>query len=126
MPDLVVTETPRRHGRTLLQADRLALALDFVEQHVGPPSTRLVLWWPDVPSAPGSDVVVAVPLKVYREVENLADELVEEWDRIWLLIKSTPASQRDAVRGDLVGAVAAALLSAAVTGLDEAGDHVGL
>ncbi|RYB02126.1 hypothetical protein [Lichenibacterium ramalinae] len=126
MPDFVVTETPRRHSRTLLQADGLALALDFVERHVGSPSTRLVLWWPDVPSDPGPDVMVAVPLRLYQKVETLADELVEAWDRSWLLIDSTPASQREAVRGDLVGAVVIAMISAAVTGLDEAGDHVGI
>jgi len=126
MQDFVVTEAPRQHAKTLLQTDSLALALDFVERHVGPPSTRLVLWWPDAPSPAGPKVTVAVPLKVYQEFEAAAACIVEAWNTSWLLIDSTAPSQRDAMRGDLVGAIAAALLSAAVTGLDEAGDHVGI
>ena len=126
MPDYVVTETPRRHDKTLLATDRLSLALDFVEAHVGRPSTRLVVWFPDAPATVGPDVTVAVPLRVYQEIEVVADQIVEAWDTAWLLIDSMRTSQRDGARGDLVGAIAAALISAAVTGLDGGEGHTGI
>ena len=125
MQDFVVTEAPRQHAKTLLQTNRLDMALDFVERHVGPPSTRLVLWWPDAPSTAGPDVTVAVPLAAYQEVAAVADQIVGAWDACWRLIDSTVSSQRQAARGDLVGAIAVALLCAAATG-DEAGDHIGI
>ncbi len=124
MPDFTVTEVPRQHARTILQTDRLAMALDFVERQVNAPSARLMLWWPDAPSTAGPEITVAVPLKVYQEIEVVADQIVEDGDRAWLLIDSTGPSQRDATRGDLIGAIAAALLSAAVTGLDEGQDNI--
>ncbi|RYB02137.1 hypothetical protein [Lichenibacterium ramalinae] len=126
MQDFVVTEEPRRHARTLLQTDSRDLAQDFVERHVGPPSTRLVLWWPDASATAGPEVTVAVPLGVYRTVEAWATCIVEDWNASWLLIDPAAPGQREATRGHLVGAIAVALLSAAVTGLDEVGEHVGI
>lgn len=46
MQDFVVTEAPRQHAKTLVRTATLALALDFVARHVGPPSSRLVCGGP--------------------------------------------------------------------------------
>ena len=119
MGEFVVSEAPSA-PRRLFAADGLGQALDFVAAHVGPPTTRLMVWWPEQPFAGEPDPLVVVPLRVYRAVEVLADRVVDDWDKAWLLIDSTTLSRRDEARSDLVGAVAAALLSAAVTGIDEA------
>ena len=82
---------------------------------------RFAIVPPDGPTNDPPPAVMCVPLEAMIDWEALAAAVVAEWEKTWLLIESMPSRHREEARADLHHAVATALISAAIAGVDEMG-----
>ena len=83
--------------------------------------TRLALVVSAPPPDHGPDAAVCVPSVVFGNWEEHAAAVIADWEARWLLIASMPRGHRDEARAELLHAVASALISAAINGVDNTG-----
>ncbi len=119
MTDPYVVELPRR-AKPLFRGS-LGACTRFIADQAALGMTRLALVVSTPPPDQGPDAAVCVPAAAFASWEDQAAMVVADWEARWLLISSMPVRHRDEARGDLLHAVASALVAAAVNGVDSTG-----
>lgn len=118
-----VAEAPRRAGGRLFNGHTAHSCLRWARERCTRPSPRVAVWLRDPPPDDGRepDAFVCVPARYVERWEARASEVVEVWERRWLLIESAPRLHRDDARADLLDAVAVALTGAFIAGASRVG-----
>lgn len=93
----------------------------FIAGQAAPAMTRLAIVMSMPPPEHGPDAAVCVPAGAFKSWEEHAASAVDDWEARWLLISSMPIRHRDEARADLLHVVAAALVAAAINGIDSTG-----
>lgn len=119
MMDTCVVELPRQ-AKPLFSGS-LGACTRFIAGQAAPTMSRLALVVSAPPPDRGPDAAVCVPATAFESWEEHAARAVEDWEARWLLIASMPGRHRDEAREELLHVVAAALVAAAVSGIDTTG-----
>ena len=119
MMDIDVVELPRQAAP--LVHGSLGACLRYIAGQAAPAMTRLAVVVSTPPPDHGPDAAVCVPAAAFESWEDHAADVVADWESRWLLISSMQPRHRDEAREDLLHAVAAALVAAAINGIDSTG-----
>lgn len=118
-----VAEAPRGTVGRLFNGHTARSCLRWVRERCPRPSPRLAVWLRDPPPDDRCepDAFVCLPARYVERWEARAAEVVEVWERRWLLVQSAPPRHRDDARADLLDAVAVALAGAFIAGASPEG-----